>query len=90
MVENLKKLLQLILPKFKKKNVTEISKKIYKKLGIKGFSRSEFIFVGDTPYFLELNSIPGLTEESIFPKQAQKKGIILKELFGDLIKQAIE
>tara|TARA_B100000767_G_scaffold144871_1_gene136668 strand:- start:2476 stop:3450 length:975 start_codon:yes stop_codon:yes gene_type:complete len=78
------------ITKIQKKNVTEISKKIYKKLGIKGFSRSEFIFVGDTPYFLELNSIPGLTEESIFPKQAQKKGIILKELFGDLIKQAIE
>ena len=73
-----------------KKNVTEISKKIYKKLGIKGFSRSEFIFVGDIPYFLELNSIPGLTKESIFPKQAQKKGIKLKELFGDLIKQALD
>lgn len=78
------------ITEIQKKNVTEVSKRIYKKLGIKGFSRSEFIFVGDTPYFLELNSIPGLTKESIFPKQAQKKGITLKELFGDLIQQAIE
>ena len=78
------------ITEIQKKNVTKMSKRIYKKLGVKGFSRSEFIFVGDTPYFLELNSIPGLTEESIFPKQAKKKGITLKELFGDLIKQATE
>ena len=57
---------------------------------MKGFSRSEFIFVGDTPHFLEINSIPGMTKESIFPKQAKNKGITLKELFEDLIKQATE
>ena len=73
-----------------KNNVIEISKKIYRKLGMKGFSRSEFIFVGNTPYFLEINSIPGITKESIFPKQAKKYGISLKELFGELISQSIE
>ena len=73
-----------------KNNVTRLAKKIYKKLGIKGLSRSEFIFVGDTPYFLELNSIPGLTNESIFPKQVKINGISLRELFTDIIKQAIE
>ena len=57
---------------------------------MKGFSRSEFIFVGNTPYFLEINSIPGITKESIFPKQAKKYGISLKELFGELISQSIE
>lgn len=73
-----------------KNNVIEISKKIYRKLGMKGFSRSEFIFVGNSPYFLEINSIPGITKESIFPKQAKKYGISLKELFGELISQSIE
>tara|TARA_B100000768_G_scaffold181472_1_gene204612 strand:+ start:7684 stop:8655 length:972 start_codon:yes stop_codon:yes gene_type:complete len=73
-----------------KNNIIEISKKIYRKLGMKGFSRSEFIFVGNTPYFLEINSIPGMTKESIFPKQAKKYGISLKELFGELISQSIE
>ena len=33
---------------------------------MKGFSRSEFIFVGDTPHFLEINSIPGMTKEVFF------------------------
>jgi D-alanine-D-alanine ligase-like ATP-grasp enzyme len=31
-----------------------------------------------------------MTKESIFPKQAKNKGITLKELFEDLIKQATE
>jgi|TARA_B110000438_G_scaffold64583_1_gene65105 D-alanine-D-alanine ligase len=78
------------ISEIQKNNILKISKKIYLKLGMKGFSRSEFIFVGDTPHFLEINSIPGMTKESIFPKQAKNKGITLKELFEDLIKQATE
>ena len=78
------------ISEIQKNNILKISKKIYLKLGMKGFSRSEFIFVGDTPHFLEINCIPGMTKESIFPKQAKNKGITLKELFEDLIKQATE
>ena len=73
-----------------RKNVSEMAIKIYRKLGIKGLSRSEFIFVDETPFFLELNSIPGMTKESIFPKQAKKSGISLQNLISELIKQAIE
>ena len=78
------------ISKIQQNNVTKIAKKIYQKLGIKGLSRSEFIFVDNTPYFLELNSIPGLTKESIFPKQVKINGISLQELFTDIIQQAIE
>ena len=78
------------ISKIQQNNVTKIAKKIYRKLRIKGLSRSEFIFVGNTPYFLELNSIPGLTKESIFPKQVKINGISLQELFTDIIQQAIE
>ena len=78
------------ISKIQQNNVTKIAKKIYRKLRIKGLSRSEFIFVGNTPYFLELNSIPGLTKKSIFPKQVKINGISLKELFTDIIQQAIE
>ena len=70
-----------------RKNVSEIAVKIYNKLGIKGISRSEFIFVDQIPHFLELNSIPGMTNESIFPKQAKNIGISLKEIIDELIEQ---
>ena len=70
-----------------RKNVSEIAVKIYNKLGIKGISRSEFIFVDQIPHFLELNSIPGMTNESIFPKQAKNIGISVKEIIDELIEQ---
>lgn len=72
-----------------RKNVSEIAVKIYNKLGIKGISRSEFIFVDQTPHFLELNSIPGMTNESIFPKQAKNIGISIKEIIDELIEQTL-
>ena len=77
------------ISELQKSNVTTISKKIYKKLGIKGFSRSEFIFIGDTPFFIEINSIPGMTNDSILPKQAENSGISLKDICSEVIEQAI-
>ena len=77
------------ISELQKNNVTKIAKKIYKKLGLKGFSRSEFIFIGDTPYFIEINSIPGMTNDSILPKQAENSGISLKDICSEVIEQAI-
>ena len=78
------------ISELQKNNVTKIAKKIYKKLGLKGFSRGEFIFIGDNPYFIEINSIPGMTNESIFPKQAKNYGISLKDLCTEVIEQAMK
>ena len=77
------------ISELQKNNVTKIAKKIYKKLGLKGFSRSEFIFIGDTPFFIEINSIPGMTNDSILPKQAENSGISLKDICSEVIEQAI-
>ncbi len=66
-------------------NLNTAAKKVFTTLGAKGFSRSDFIFLGDIPYFLELNSIPGLTEESLLPQQARHAGINLGDLFADMI-----
>ena len=68
-----------------KSKVEAISKKVYTILNMSGFSRSEYILVNCEPYFLEMNTVPGLTEESILPQQAKAAGISLKELFGNAI-----
>ncbi|EPR74953.1 D-alanine--D-alanine ligase [Winogradskyella psychrotolerans RS-3] len=65
------------------------AKKIYETLKMKGFSRSEFIFKNDDPYLLEVNTVPGLTKESILPQQATEAGISLKDLFGNAIEEAL-
>ena len=77
------------ISKKQEENVKNIAKKIYTLLGMKGFSRSEFIFKGDVPYFLEMNTVPGLTRESILPKQAKHAGISLEELFTNAIEMAL-
>lgn len=71
------------------KNVREIAKKIYDVLKMTGYSRSEFIFKGDEPYLLEMNTTPGLTTESILPKQAKAAGLELSELFESAIIEAL-
>mgnify|MGYP003770786179 FL=1 len=69
--------------------VSAEAKKIYEILKMKGFSRSEFIFKHDEPYLLEVNTVPGLTRESILPQQASIAGIKLEDLFSNAIEEAI-
>ena len=65
--------------------VREISLDIYKKLNLKGFSRCDFILRDNRFYFLEVNTNPGLTEESILPQMAKAEGISLRDLFRSVI-----
>lgn len=69
-------------------SIEAVAKKVYKALNMSGFSRSEFIFVDDEPHFLEMNTVPGMTEESILPQQAKEAGISLEELFENAIESA--
>ncbi len=70
-------------------NVRHLAEFIYKTLGLKGYTRSEFIFIGDEPHLLEINTTPGLTEESLLPQQANTAGISLGELFDSAIVEAL-
>ena len=78
------------ITKTQQKKVEKIAKKVYKVLNMTGFSRSEYIFVNDEPYFIEMNTVPGLTEESILPQQAKVAGISLSELFENSIEEALK
>ena len=66
-----------------------ISEKVYNLLELKGLSRSEFIVNDKGIFYLETNTVPGLTKESILPQQARCAGISLKELFVNAINEAI-
>lgn len=78
------------ISKRKQNRVEEVAKKIYKALNMSGFTRSEFIFVNDEPHFLEMNTVPGMTEESILPQQAAAAGISLEDLFENAILMALK
>ena len=55
-----------------------------------GFTRSEFIVVNGEPYFLEMNTVPGLTAASIIPQQAAEANISLPQLFDNAIEMALK
>jgi D-alanine-D-alanine ligase len=65
--------------------IQRLSSEIYDLLGCNGIVRVDFIVVGKNPYFLEINTVPGMTEESIVPKQAVAAGIRLEELYSMVI-----
>lgn len=58
---------------------------IYEKLDFKGMCRIDYILRDGQYYMLEVNSVPGLSAESIVPQQARAFGLTLTELFGNSI-----
>lgn len=70
--------------------VSAVAKKAYEVLKMTGFSRSEFIIVNGEPHMLEMNTIPGLTTESLIPQQAKEAGISLTDLFTNALELALQ
>ena len=69
--------------------LTKLAVKIYKILNLSGITRSDFILVNGIPHFIEINTVPGLSEASIIPQQANKAGYSLKYFFGLAIESAL-
>ena len=78
------------LSKNQEENVSKAAKHLYNSLKMRGFSRSEFIFIGEEPHFLEMNTVPGMTEASLLPQQAHIAGISLKDLLTDTIERSLK
>ncbi|HEV7240043.1 MAG TPA: ATP-grasp domain-containing protein [Thermoanaerobaculia bacterium] len=55
-------------------------------LGCEGYSRSDFIAAADGMYFLELNTLPGLTITSLVPQELRAVGIE----FADFLRKQVE
>jgi D-alanine-D-alanine ligase len=75
-----------------KKIITEIKKiseKIYQLLNCSGIVRIDYILKKNELFFLELNSVPGMTSESIVPKMIRYENLNITELFTNLIEDMI-
>ena len=70
--------------------VRSLSSAIYDLLVCKGIVRVDFIVIGDKPSFIEINTIPGMTRESIVPKQAEAAGIPLEEIYSMVIEDLFD
>ena len=61
--------------------LNEMTRKAYIACDCKGIVRVDFIVKNGVPYFIEINSVPGMSGGSIVPKQAAAAGISLAELY---------
>lgn len=70
--------------------IAELAVLAHEALGCAGWSRSDFILREDgTPVWLELNTVPGLTETSLFPQAAAAAGISYELLVDLFVRDAI-
>jgi D-alanine-D-alanine ligase len=70
--------------------VIETAKKVYESLGMTGFSRTDFIIMNDVPHFIEINTNPGLSPQSIFPQQATYAKMDMANLLENEISLALQ
>ena len=72
------------------KQIQATAVKVYQSIGCRGFGRVDFILKGNKPVVLEINTIPGLTPMSLFPKSAQAAGLSYSQLLDKIISYAQE
>jgi D-alanine-D-alanine ligase len=68
----------------------ELSKNIYKVLKLKGIARADFIYHDGIPHFIEMNTNPGMSKESIVPKQIEAAGLSLTQVLTDIIENTLK
>ena len=70
--------------------VQSLSSQIYDLCNCKGIVRVDYILKGETFWFLEVNTVPGMTETSFIPQQIKAMGLNLTDLLTDIIKFGLE
>ncbi len=64
------------------------AERLWKVLGLKGYARIDFRYDGNKPYFLEVNTLPGMTDLSLTPMAAKAIGINFPELVDKIVSLA--
>ena len=65
--------------------INNISKKVWDILGCNSYARIDMIVSDGVPYLLEVNTLPGMTKQSLIPKNAKVRGLEFSELLDKII-----
>lgn len=71
-----------------KEKIAQLAISVHKALGLSQYSRTDCIVRNGEVFFLEVNTLPGLTNESLLPKAASAVGLSFNDLIEHLIKTA--
>ena len=73
------------------KAVGEAALRVFNAVGLSVYARADFIVTEDgTPYFLEINTLPGMTPTSLVPQEAAAVGIDYATLCETIIQKSLE
>ena len=76
------------IPDELKEEIQETSKKIYAHLGCEGLVRVDYISAEDGLYFLEVNTIPGMTAASLVPQMVRAAGLSMTDFLSSIIENS--
>ena len=72
-------------------NLREAAETVFHALGLTVYSRADFIVTADgTPYFLEINTLPGMTPTSLVPQEAAAMGLSYEDLCEKIVEESLK
>ena len=79
------------IPEEWEKRVGEAALAVFQAIGLSVYARADFIVTEDgTPYFLEINTLPGMTPTSLVPQEAAAVGIDYPSLCEEIVQRSLE
>lgn len=69
--------------------IRRIATLVHRKLGLRHFSRSDFIVTPEKVYLLEVNTLPGLTPRSLLPQALHVSGVEFSEFLHHVITRTL-
>ena len=76
------------IPDTLRDRIQEVSRKIYAHLGCAGLVRVDYICSGDDLYFLEVNTVPGMTSASLVPQMVRAAGLSMTDFLTTIIENS--
>ena len=76
------------IPEALRDEIQSVSKRIYTQLGCSGVVRVDYIASEDGLYFLEVNTIPGMTSASLVPQMVAAAGMRMTDFLGTIIRNS--
>lgn len=70
--------------------IQSVSSDIYDRLKCRGIVRIDYIYGNKKLYFLEVNTVPGMSEASLVPQQVAAMGLNMGDVFSMVIEDSIE
>lgn len=76
------------IPEAMTENIVSVSERIYSRLGCRGLVRFDYIYAEDGLYFLEANTVPGMTAMSLVPRMLSVAGIPVSEFLATVMENS--